>query len=326
MGRGSAMSSVSLALRLAGIALGIASAVLMGQKAFGFTFDNDFIEALRGVENFVGTVVWPFELLLVKPAVKWLHEQGFVFELQSHWRQGFVLLWLYLASIARAGAGQTAQLTAFAWLRAVLIAGTFGVLAGTVPLSDTAVFWWPVSGYFLAVAIDYAWNTTFGRYKGWTWSGQFGRDGLLSLVLAVCCILAAVYRETVPFASNPAIFWSPFLVLSLYYVGLAASEGGFFWPQVIGAAVYAALAARLVAPLNLLLETSPSPGLASLAAVVVIEGGVRILIGAYHRNGDGDAFWQKWLGDRTTRVGLDMLFVLGGATAIIYVAHQMAQL
>jgi hypothetical protein len=331
------MNKLSLVVKLSCLALGIMSAVLMAQKAFGFTFNDDFVEALKGVESFVGAVVWPFELLLVRPAVKWLHEQGLVFELHSHWRQIFVLLWLYFGSYARAHMGK-GLLTAFVWLRAGIIALVFGALAGTVPLSHPAVFWWPAAGYFLSEAVISVWEAWGVRHFRSFDFRVFARHGLIALALAVSCALAAAFMRTVPLASNPAVFWWPFLLFNLYsarrilFLHYPLQLGG---PGVFAAIpVYGVFAVRLVPAFNLLFEASPSPGLASFAAVVAIEGGSILVTGMFQAKVwwrksrfMGSNFWREmWLHDTPARISLDVLSVLGGATAIIYIAHELTRL
>src|SRR5262249_19220776 len=137
----------------------LASAVLLAHSAFGIRFNEDFLLFLGIVGDAIGLIVTPFELLLVNPVVRWLHTLGLVFELHDHWRSAFVLLWLFIASATRAfnspalvfgGAGAGAAIRSlFRWVSAAFAALLGGALAGTVPLDDPAVLWWPVAAYFL---------------------------------------------------------------------------------------------------------------------------------------------------------------------------------
>jgi len=134
-------------VRVLAIAAGIASAALMAVDSFKVPLDQAFVEVLEGIRELIGTVLWPFERVIVLPIVNWMNDQGFVVELYPHWKSSFVLLWLLFSSAARRAFFPAWQLIWTLWGGVCALVAS--VCAGTVPLDDPAVLWWPLAGFFL---------------------------------------------------------------------------------------------------------------------------------------------------------------------------------
>jgi hypothetical protein len=224
-------------VRLALIGLGIASAVLLAHSAFGIRFNEDFLLFLGIVRDTIGFIVTPFEVLIVQPVVRWLHEQGWALELHDHWRSAFVLLWLFNASEMRtnaspsfifggAGAGATIRIPV-RWAWAALTALLGGVLAGTLPLNYPAVLWWPVAAYFLYSSGDLFISASTDRLNA--------AAGALNLAFtAPFTALALGWAEPPAVAGDPPLFWWPVAAQFALSAGLAsiwaaAGRGGAAW-------------------------------------------------------------------------------------------------
>jgi hypothetical protein len=149
------------AVRLTSIALGIGSAALMAEKASSLSFNRDFLEFLIVVENFVGVIVLPLEIGIVKPSIAWLHDHGLGIDLQPHWKSAFVLLWLVLGNQARVGDRLFRQL---AWAGCCAFFGAIG--AGASPLNSIGVFLWPVAAVAVWLAADVAATWGPARHLG----------------------------------------------------------------------------------------------------------------------------------------------------------------
>lgn len=314
--------------RLSAIALGIASATLLAHSAFGIRFNEDFLLFLAVVRRIVGGIALPFELLLVRPVVGWLHEQGFVFELRDHWRNAFVLLWLFNVSASRAfsplslilGGGAALRVrVAFRWAWAALAALLGGTLAGTVPLDHQAVLWWPVSAFFLY---------TLG-----------GRASLLQGALGIAFaipfgVLALGWVEPFAIAGHPPLFWWP-VAAFFAFLGVGrlvwALQGWAVATHLAAAVLSFALAAVagllavgvLPGPAWLAFEHSPSPGLANLTAFVAVLAAWFLFDALIDPEMGGVGLLKRMFDSRSARTGLDVLAVLGGAAIITYLAHLM---
>jgi hypothetical protein len=260
----------STILRLAAIALGIVSATIMAQRGFEISFDEDFLGFLDWVGGIVSVPLAPLGALIVRL----LHSLGVEIELQEHWKYAFVLMWLLFGSFARANAAaELPGLAAFVFVWGGFCALLSGVLAGTVPLSDPGVFWWPLACLGLFTVGPPAWVATIDRTQGGAWLGDF-RISLASLL----------------------------------------------WPM----GVFILLPTVAVLMLFSFFETTTAQGLASLTAWIGLMGLFFLIAGAFDRKGEGDTWWQKWLGSPVTRIGLDVLAVLGGAAFLTYAAHVLA--
>jgi hypothetical protein len=265
----------STILRLAAIALGIVSATIIAQRGFEIRFNEDILRFFEMVGEITGLIVTPFELILIRPALRLLATWGYQIELQEHWKYAFILLWLFTGSLARATASaRHPGWAAFAWIWGGFCALLAGVLAGTVPLSDPGVLFRPFACFFLFFVGASAWRATFYRREGETWLGAVGLFGALGL-----------------------------LATGIFSILLAAGiiPSGFLRSGAISA-----------------------PGLATLTAFIGILGLLYLILGAFRPGRDGDTWWQRWLGSRPARIGLDVLAVLGGAAFLTYAAHALA--
>ena len=279
-------------VRIAAILLGIASTTLMATKAFAFQFNNDFMAMLDIIRDFVGFIVRPFELLLITPVVKWLHDYGFVFTLHEHWRNTFVLLWLFFAAFARGTLigikpPSVSQLWSHPnrvarfwiwrmreWFWSATWALFGGVLAGTAPLDHQGVFWWPVASVGLRFA-SYEATRGASQWVGWTRFVRNLAPVAISFGLLLTLLGAALWAVAVLTEPNANIF-----------------------------------------PPRVPFPTSPSPGLVSLAGFVAIWG-IWYLF-------PFEGLRAEWINDPNTHIGLDILSVLGGAATVVYLAHLMA--
>lgn len=324
-------------LRILGIFLGVAALVGLARSGLGFQFREDFLFLLDAVDNLLGGLTWPFEVFIVRPVVRYLHEQGFLFELREHWHNAFVVLWLFNVRFSRtwyppnfqlvgtAGIPVVLEIT-FRWMLAAFTALLGATLAGTVPLHHPAVLWWSVAAHFLFRAGDDFMTTWFQQLV----SEAVG--GALALTLAVAFVFLALGVIDLPTSAGyrPALFWWPTAAYFLYLTGMAIPH----WQSPVVAALsvltFTIAAVTIVLGVGLLpgpelltFEGSPSPGLASLAAFVVIVA-VWILIAAVllMQFKVDRPLLELWI-DRAS-VGIDILSVLGGAAAIVYLAHLMA--
>lgn len=312
--------------RLLAISLGIASATLMAQKAFGFSFNQDFLNWLKLVENFVGALVLPFEFIVVTPVVNWLHEHGYVFELYPHWKYAFVLIWLFVASDMRNSPSQKVGgvvYVASRWANAALVALLGGSLAGTVPLDHPAVLWWPVAAAFLFDSGD---NFIYG-FRALR-RDLAGVGVALSLAFAVVfAALALTAIEPPAVAGHPPHFFWPVAAFFAYSASVRLLYGqsarGLY--RSAFAAVAAAFALGVLpSPSWLDFEHSASPGLANFAAFVAVVGAWRMLDGFLDpKQGDG-GFLERALNSVDARSGQDILAVLGLTTIIVLVARMLA--
>ena len=306
------------------IAFGIASATLLARSAFGFRFNEDFVRFLDLVGSFIALGTLPFEVLFVDPVARWLHDLGFVFQLYPHWHYAFVLLWLFSAAFTRASAppskflegganGNGVTIGVFRWVWAALTALLGGALAGTVPLNDPAVLWWPAMAHFLYVGGDDLFNVAGGS-----------RDSEYKVQAPVALLFAAVFAAfAVGWLRPPAIEGHPpafWWVLTAYfaYRSSAYRELGFFIACLAFAVGY------FKGPEWLNFEQSPSPGLANLAAFVVGLAAFYVLR-AFLWPAEGErSYLERVFSEHAMRTAIDVFTVLGGAAIITYLARLMA--
>jgi len=325
----------STIFRIAVILLGIASAVLMAHSAFGIRFNEDFLLFLAVVRDIVGVVVLPFELLIVVPVVRFLHEHGLAFELRDHWRHAFVLLWLYNASATRAFAppslifnGGNAVRIVLRWASAALAALLGGALAGTVSLEHPAVLWWSVAAFFLYWGAD---NFIF-----FIWDrSSHAWPGIISIAFAVPFAALALGWVGSPVTGDhlslfwwPAVSWFAFLAAGSLIEGAEGRRSaelaiGMLW--LAFAAVSVAFALGVVqGPAWLAFEHSPSPGLANLAAFVVVVAASLLPLALLDPDEGDGSFLERVLRSAAAQTAFDIFAVLGGAMFIVYLAYLMS--
>jgi hypothetical protein len=317
------------------VTLGIASATLLAHSAFGMRFNEDFLLLLKVVENTVGTILFPIELLVVTPLMGWLQEQGMALNLYPHWRYAFVLLWLYFGSELRAvaplsliTAGDSvgvsiATLCRWAWAAATALTG--GILAGTVPISDPAVFWWPVMSYFLSMGGDSAILAFF-------WEKQVRTLAPSAMLVATLAALALGWIVPIALSGQPSLFWwavaAYFAYVALIHL-LTTDQDGSAWAYPIMLLAIAALAATLAyglipEPYWLKFNSSPSPGLSNLAAWIAVVASLNILCGMLFAEESADGYLNSLISDNRIYIALGVLTVLGGSATIVYIAQLMA--
>jgi hypothetical protein len=331
-------------VRLIAIVLGIGSATLLAHSTLGVHFNERFLLFLKLVENTVGFVVLPFELLLVDPIIRWLNESGFSFQLLPHWKNAFVLLWLFFAADARAiaplyllkyttqvslsdGIG-IAFIVVFSWFLAALAALVGGGLAGTVSVDHPTVFWWPVVTYFLYRSSHQLIFATFEI------GGATLLHGILWLLTAVPFVaLALGWIDLSSSTGRPALFW---WAVGGYFSSLAITvlilgPQNFRQPMLaflaVGfAASSSALALGVVAtPGWLDFRYSSSPGLANLAAFIIVVAAWYALRAILAPDTDDlESYFESVFNDDSMRTALDVFAVLGGAAIIVYLANLMA--
>lgn len=318
--------------RLLAIALGIMSAVLLARDGFNISLNNYLDAVVQAYDDAIKEVALlflePFILVALAKLREWF---DWHLQLYPHWKHAFVLLWLFFGAIARSLMSMrywAQTLFTFLWGMFCSVAG--GVLAGTQPLSEPGTFWWPASFYCVYMTGNFAWSATFARTEGWTWLESFGLFGMPKLAVAAACAMAAGLA-----VSDPAVFWWPFAAWYLYLNARAALAGQFSWGWAIGATVFVALAVSGIS-----FGSSSSPGVATLAAVVGIIAALSAIEALEKTQQDSsdwdvvDEFlsgststassWDRWLRDDRTRVGLDVLSVLGGAAFIVWLGNALA--
>jgi hypothetical protein len=172
-----------------------------------------------------------------------------------------------------------------------------------------------------------------------SWQFEFRVDTVFNFTWGgFCALLAGVLAGTVPF-SDPGVFWWPFAFSFLFVAGLVSrydtltgherktqlgALGVFRLLLFVFIGILALLAARVNPLKSPFFEATRAPSLAYLATFIGFLGALALMIGAVRRDGEGDTWWQKWLGSTGGRMGLDVLAVLGGAAFITWAAHALA--
>lgn len=166
------MFGVSI-LRYVGLLLGLVTLVLLLVDGVDIRVSALMHEALAGVRELIGTLVWPIELLLVQPAVVWFAKQGFAISLDDHWKSVFVLLWLYFGAVASESARADWKLGSALGTIGAIWALTGGILAGTAHLTDPNVFWYSALAFALYGATTAVWIACFYRREDYSWFDHF---------------------------------------------------------------------------------------------------------------------------------------------------------
>jgi hypothetical protein len=326
----------------AAIFFGIASAVLLAQNGFGIKFNEDFLVFLKVVENTVGAIVFPFDLLVVGPVLHWLRDQGWTIQLYAHWHYAFVLIWLYFSSdtsvyappsllSGNLGLGELV-LSAIRWIWAAFTALVGAALAGTVPLDDPAVLWWPIAAYFVFNGGDtliYALaRNQFMATEGT--ARESYSEGFAELIFFVPATFFALGWATPPVLEGhpPVFLWA----VAAYFGSmalrtlLAVVDGK---TSIAWAALLLSVFLVLVALALGVLPTSSwfdfkdllSPGLANLTAVVVCMAVWHVCLALLIPEVGDASYFERVVQDGNLSVAVNVLTVLGGAATISYLAR-----
>lgn len=267
--------------RCLGIVSGILSVNLLIQQGFEPALVAVFDSVLDGYETFMEGLFGPLEPHLERL----LQSTGWNQDLQPHWKHVLVLMWLYFGTVTRVimrfytSQGERIKIAVLTvWGFLLALASSLG--AGAVVLDDTlsnvlmAVF--PIVGYMLYQLGWSGFLATLGTQESW-WNR---------------------YR---------AAFW--------LYLG----------PRVVAVIIAAFVLISIVDVLPF--WTPPSPGLAVLLGLTVVLAfywlwtGLKGMLG-WPRPQDWSAFdllnkvrwwWQSWHKMANTKIGKEMLMVLGGA-------------
>lgn len=334
------------ALRISGIVIGAFALVSLARSGLGIRFREDFLPLLELVDQFTWTVAWPFHALLVEPTIRVLRDFGFDLELRGHWHSVFVLLWLFnqsyslaFAPVRRAHAGEFVRLgfrggafVALNWVWAALAALLGGALAGAVPLSDEAVFYWPVSAFFLFVSGRALLRTIFEEFAHW-------RPAAIAFVLSAILAVVALNWIALPIGSGDfAMVWWGIAAYWVYAFTLVATSSVKRSVRSLGQlALLAAAALVSVLPATGTLtlcgwltggNQSPSPSLVSLAAFIGFLGCIDAASAAFWTWGGGGTFLQylsRVWNFHKTQSAVRILYVFSGAAFIIWAAREGAQ-
>jgi formylglycine-generating enzyme len=178
--QGAKEQGVWLILRVALIILGVGSTLALVRSGLSFSLAEYLNYALNHFDAWLAYVLQFIEPLL-KALFVWLQQFGVFFDLQPHWRHAFVVLWLLLSTITRATASFSsnpiATLARYVW--GLLCALAAGILAGTVPLSDLAIFFWPAAALALYAVVTHAISAAQNPAGFSDWLRRFGLAGIL---------------------------------------------------------------------------------------------------------------------------------------------------
>lgn len=333
LGKGATVP-IALLIRLITIPLGILSALALARDGLGFKL-LPFLDAIITAYGLLlDDLLLEIVLAIFEPVLNVLKTWfDWNWNLYPHWKHTFVLLWLYYASALRSAMPERLNprrraRIAFRWASSAIIALIGGVCAGTAPIDQPAVLWWPVAMYFLFAAVDH-FVFAFRSRKQLV-------DGLLALAVAVPFMgLAAGWIE-LPIVAGPSpLFWWAIAGYFAYGVGTAVTSAAFQHQtstHLAGAVMMLAIAATAVAlglgvlpgPEWLTFRLSPSPGLANLVAFVVIIACWHAFFGLLALARGHEGFLLSAFRSPRMRLALDILAVIGGAAIIVYLAQLMA--
>lgn len=151
---------------------------------------------------------------------------------------------------------------------------------------------------------------------------------------AVLSLLAGAFAGSAPLA-DPAVFWWSVAWFLLFLCALASMNPTFRYVSqtlpllsfgVIFFAVGALVALKFIPVTIPFFQTSASPGLATLAAGVAAFAALFILLGARFalERDNGNSFLREWHDAIPTRIGLDTLYVLGGAATLVWLSRVLS--
>jgi hypothetical protein len=204
--------SIMLVLRIALILLGIMSATLMGQEAFGAQWSERFLAVLAVIRDAVGTLVAPLDLLVVQPGLRILRSWGVDITLHDHWKHVFVLMWLVLGAWAKfqTAAQPTLAFRIFNFVWGFVCAAAAGVASGTAEYHERALLFWPLAALCLYFTGRYARTLLFERH-----------DATVTTLTALCLIGSAIFTGYCTLVAVGVVPMAPFSADGLPNPGLA---------------------------------------------------------------------------------------------------------
>ncbi len=207
--------------------------------------NNDFaapLEVILAYYNNVTSILFGWIRPYLNHAVNWLFSlYGFKVEIYVHWKDVFVLLWLYFGGTARnalkgdwEGAKTTAAIRMLGGGVIALIAATLtGTVSTQSSYSDFLLVGIPVLAIVLfriMFALRFAWE----RYnqKGLNFLKEFGKKSVVathSALLGLPLVLIATFSRYVPQLNNLpipglAILTVLVILISTYHLGIGAVE------------------------------------------------------------------------------------------------------
>jgi hypothetical protein len=316
--------------RLLAIAMGIMSAVLLARDGFNIPL-NEYLDAvIQTYDDTFKTIALTLFEPLIHAIFACLREYGWHLNLFEHWKYAFVLLWLFNASFSRgfattpSGPEQTEYVFNFSlrWIWAALTALFGGVMAGTVPIGDPSVFWWPIAAFF-AYRLGFDFLVNIHRGEFWSVSNT------LSLTFATTFVyVASIHFDLSSSGGNPSPFWWP-VTAYFAYVAFSQADAGYALSKSSLALVFMLVCqgiaqAGISVPWWLDFSQSSSPGLVSLTAFVTILSTWYLLFSFLWPDLKDGGFVERWLSSRLARIALDIFVVLGGAATTIYIGRMLA--
>lgn len=135
--------------------------LVLAVKGYDFVL-TDFLDGL--IDWYESTLGQLVEELHIKERFEELARSlGFHVELQPHWKHVFILMWLFLSRYAGGSSeGQPVRLW-FMRVWAFVCAFGAGLMAGSDFYDRSAVFLWPVAGFFLFVSGALGWGVASGQ-------------------------------------------------------------------------------------------------------------------------------------------------------------------
>ena len=162
------MLGFSTIARIVGIPLGVITLLLLAQHALGVQYKDAFQGMLDHLAEAYQWILSPLENYVVVPFMDWLRSFGWhIPQLEKHWRYAFTLLWLLFRTVTQFFGQGSNWLSWSGW---VLLGGVAalvgGIATGTVMLSSTALFAWPLALVFLVITI-LSWNWGPASWSKW---------------------------------------------------------------------------------------------------------------------------------------------------------------
>jgi len=171
------------------------------------------------IEGIVTTLTEPLQLLVVNPILRMISALGFDIEIYDHWRNIFMLLWLFNASNLRSLLNQKVKHQRYVrWVWAAVAALSSALMAGSLPLENEGVFWFAAGAVFLFKFGD---GFILRFYSTQASSLHFYTISAISS-FAVFALLTSIALGFFRIGNNSCnhLFWAP---ISLYFAWVSFS-------------------------------------------------------------------------------------------------------